>query len=73
MDNAAYKAAVGRKIRRARQAGGVSVERFAMMVGIDRNYLRDVEYGRANPTVDILVRIADGLGCKVWELMDPGK
>lgn len=71
MDSASYKTQLGRKIRAARRAHGISVEKFALMVGIDRNYLRDVEYGRANPTVDILVKIAEGLDMQVWELMTP--
>ncbi len=71
MNSEMYKAYLGGRIRAARRAHGISVEKFALMVGIDRNYLRAVEYGRANPTIDILVKIADGLGLHVWELMTP--
>lgn len=60
-------------MRIARRARGISVERFALMVGIDRNYLRDIEYGRANPTVDVMAKISDGLETPVWELMNPTK
>lgn len=60
-------------MRIARRARGISVERFALMVGIDRNYLRDIEYGRANPTVDVMVKISNGLATPVWELMNPTK
>lgn len=71
MDSATYKKELGARVRTARRSHGISVERFALMVGIDRNYLRNVEYGRANPTIDILIKIADGLGTTVWELMTP--
>ena len=56
-------------MRIARRARGISVERFALMVGIDR----DIEYGRANPTVDVMVKISNGLATPVWELMNPTK
>lgn len=69
MNSTAYKKNLGNKIRMTRRSHGISVERFALMVGIDRNYLRDVEYGRANPTIDILIKIAEGLEMTVWELM----
>lgn len=72
MDSATYKKSLGNKIRKTRRSHGISLERFALMVGIDRNYLRDVEYGRANPTIDILIKIAEGLGMTVWELMTLG-
>lgn len=68
-----YRKAIGAKVRIARHARGISVERFALMVGIDRNYLRDIEYGRANPTVDVMVKISNGLATPVWELMNPTK
>lgn len=71
MEADAYKKNLGKKIRAARCSLGISVEKFALMVGIDRNYLRDIEYGRANPTIDILIKIADGIGVHVWELMMP--
>lgn len=71
MDSATYKKQLGGKVRAERRARGISVEKFALMVGIDRNYLRDVEYGRANPTIDILVKISEGLGMQLWELMTP--
>ena len=68
-----YRKAIGAKVRIARRARGISVERFALVVGIDRNYLRDIEYGRANPTVDVMAKISDGLETPVWELMNPTK
>ena len=38
------------------------------MVGVSRQYLIDIESGRANPTVDMLERIAGGLDSRVGEL-----
>lgn len=71
MDSATYKKIIGGKVRAARRANGISVEKLALMVGVNRNYLRDIEYGRANPTIDVIFKIAQGLGVNVWELMTP--
>ena len=71
MDSATYKKVIGGKIRAARRAHGISVEKLALMVGINRNYLRNIEFGRANPTIDVILKIADGLSVPVWELMTP--
>lgn len=71
MDSATYKQIIGGKVRAARRAHGMSVEKLALMVGINRNYLRNIEFGRANPTVDVVIKIADGLGIPIWELMTP--
>ena len=38
---------------------------LALMVGVSRQYLIDIENGRANPTVDVLERIAAGLDVQV--------
>jgi len=48
-------------VRRIRVAKGVSQERLAFDAGIDRSYLGGVERAQANPTVDVLDRIAHTL------------
>lgn len=45
-----------------RKAAGISKTTFSLMTGISRPYLNDIEDGSANPTVDMLERIANGLG-----------
>lgn len=40
---------------------------FALMVGVSRKYLIDIEGGKANPTVDMLERIASGLDTTVGQ------
>ncbi|MBX3279093.1 MAG: helix-turn-helix transcriptional regulator [Acidobacteria bacterium] len=41
---------------------GISQEAFADDCGIDRSYLSGIECGKRNPTVDVLMRMADNLG-----------
>ncbi|WP_232501838.1 helix-turn-helix transcriptional regulator [Eggerthella sp. YY7918] len=40
------------------------------MVGVSRQYLIDIESGRANPTVDVLERIAGGLDIPIRALFE---
>ena len=55
-------------VRRIRVALGVSQERLAFDAGVDRSYLGGMERGEANPTVDVLDRIAGTLGVPLTEL-----
>lgn len=60
---------VARNVRRIRVAKGVSQERLAFDLGIDRSYLGGIEREVENPTVDLLDRLADTLGVPVAELL----
>ena len=68
MENTSLKTQLGANIARLRSKAGVSQGSFALMVGVSRQYLIDIELGRANPTVDMLERIAGGLDSRVGEL-----
>jgi transcriptional regulator with XRE-family HTH domain len=59
---------VAANVRRIRVALGISQERLAFDAGVDRSYLGGMERGEANPTVDILERIAATLGVPMSEL-----
>ncbi|MEO0385126.1 MAG: helix-turn-helix transcriptional regulator [Pseudomonadota bacterium] len=48
-------------VKRIRVEKGVSQERLAFDAGVDRSYLGGLERAVANPTVDVLQRIADTL------------
>lgn len=59
---------VGWNVRRVRVGKGVSQERLAFDAGVDRSYLGGMERGEANPTVDVLDRLAKTLGVPLAEL-----
>ncbi len=59
---------IAANVRRIRVAHGVSQERLAFDAGVDRSYLGGMERGEANPTVDVLERIAKTLGVPLAEL-----
>ncbi|AIY02151.1 hypothetical protein ART_2552 [Arthrobacter sp. PAMC 25486] len=44
-------------------------EVFARRVGMDRSYISGLESGRRNPTLDAIVKLADGLGVHPGELL----
>ncbi|MFC1453393.1 helix-turn-helix domain-containing protein [Verrucomicrobiota bacterium] len=64
-----YRIELGAAIRRRRQELGLSQEQFAEVVDCHRNFVGRIERGQQNPTVDTLVRIANGLKCKVVDLI----
>ena len=70
MENTSLKTQLGANIARLRSKAGISQTAFALMVGVSRQYLIDIEGGRANPTVDMLERIAGGLDARVGELFE---
>ena len=55
-------------VRRIRVEQNVSQERLAFDAGVDRSYLGGLERGEANPTVDLLERIAETLCVPLIEL-----
>lgn len=70
MENTSLKTQLGTNIARLRSGANVSQASFALMVGVSRQYLIDIENGRANPTVDMLERIAGGLDTSVGRLFE---
>lgn len=48
----------GRTIRRKREACGYGLTAFALRIGISASHLSRIENGKANPSPDVLRRIA---------------
>ncbi|MCL2504030.1 MAG: helix-turn-helix domain-containing protein [Coriobacteriia bacterium] len=54
---------VGERIRSLRcEKTGLSQEKFALKIGMDRTYFSAIELGRHSVTIGVLAKIADGLG-----------
>lgn len=58
-------------VRRLRVARDIAQERLAADAGVDRAYLSKVERADANPTIDLMDRLAATLGVSVAELLAP--
>ena len=65
--------AFGDRVRERREAEGLSQEELAQEVGLSRNYLSQIERGRAtNLSFEVVRRISERLGLPVHEGAGPG-
>ena len=64
-----YKLIVGKRIKGLRQEAELSQEVLSERCGIYRTYLSRIESGSANPTLLVLVALADSLGVAPDELL----
>lgn len=55
-------------MRELRMGREWSQEAFAHHVGLDRTYISGIERGTRNPTLDVLYKLAHGLGVEVADL-----
>lgn len=62
------KEELGNRIRELRQNTGLSQEKFALKIGMDRTYFASVEAGKRNIAIENIKRIADGLNVTLSEL-----
>ena len=61
---------LGTKIRELRLKSGLSQEKFALKIGMDRTYFASVEAGKRNIAIVNIKKISDGLGVTLSELFD---
>ena len=59
---------LGSRIRELRMQTGLSHEKFALKIGMDRTYFASVEAGKRNITICNIKKIADGLEISLSEL-----
>ncbi len=52
---------IGSRITELRKAKGISTNKLANLAGVSQSYLREVELGKKNPTVETLSYICFGL------------
>ena len=60
---------LGDRLRFLRKQTGLSQERFALKIGMDRTYYASVENGKRNISILNLNRIADGLDMSLSEIL----
>lgn len=61
---------IGKRITYFRTAKGYSVNKLANLSGISQSYLRDIELGNKNPTVETLSFVCDALGITLKDFFD---
>lgn len=62
---------VGRNVRRAREAAGLTQEELAAKSGFTQQYLSGLETGKRNPTIVSLYELAQALGVSHVDLVKP--
>ena len=60
----------GNRIRLLRQQTGLSQEKFALKIGMDRTYYASVENGKRNIALINIEKIAKGLNVTISDLFD---
>ena len=61
---------IGARIRELRTQIGISQEKFAMKIGMDRTYFASVELGKRNVSIVNIEKIANGLGVSLSKLFE---
>lgn len=69
-DYTSHRRLYAHELTRLRTEQGLSKARFAIMVGISRRYLIKLESAKASPTLEMMERIAAGLGVEVRYMVD---
>lgn len=59
---------LGKRIRELRVQTGLSQEKFALKIGMDRTYFSSVESGKRNIAICNIKKIADGFNISLSEL-----
>ncbi len=62
-------AALGSAVHQLRVARGLSQERLALDGGINRRFVGAIERGQQSPTYETLLKLANGLGTDVAEIV----
>ena len=62
------KKAFGKKVKELRLETGLSQEKFALQIGMDRTYFASVEAGKRNISICNIEKIATGLNTSLGEL-----
>lgn len=61
---------LGKRIRNLRMQTGLSQEKFALKIGMDRTYFASVETGKRNISICNIKKIADGFDISLSKLFE---
>lgn len=60
-----FRYEVARQLKEARKAQNITQEVLAERIGTKKSNISRLESGRYNPSLDFLIRVAEGLGRRV--------
>lgn len=58
---------IGKRVIELREQKNISTNKLANLAGVSQSYLRDIEMGNKNPTVEILSYICEALNVSLQE------
>ncbi len=61
----------GERLKQRRQSLGLSQAQLFEQTGITAAYISVIERGQANPTLDMMVKLADAVGAEAWAMIRP--
>ena len=64
---------LGKKLKSHRTARGLTLEQLAQSAGVSKAMLSQIEKDKVNPTVAIMLKIADALGVGIGELIQSAR
>lgn len=62
------KLCLGKRVQDLRKKKGLSQEKFALLINMDRTYFASVESGKRNISIENIAKIANGLNVTLEEL-----
>ena len=62
------KSSFGKRVQDLRKKKGLSQEKFALLINMDRTYFASVESGKRNISIENIAKIANGLNITLEEL-----
>ena len=63
--------AFGARVKARRKALGLTQTDIYKRTQIGIGYLSSIERGRANPTLDMMIKLSAALGLEIWDLLRP--
>ena len=61
----------GERLKQRRQILGLTQAQLFEQTGITAAYISVIERGRANPTLDMMVKLAEAVGTEAWAMIRP--
>jgi len=61
----------GIRLKKRRKELGLTQAQLFERTGIAPGYLSYIENGRANPTIDMMVKLAETVGLEIWDMLRP--
>ena len=65
-----YEYPVGDRLRFFREQKQISTNKLANLAGISQSYVRDIELGNKNPTIEVLFQLCQALGISLKDFFD---